>query len=56
MFVAVLAAAATFWGWRGIGRTMTLFPVEIAKALNAPLMSGGEALAIESEILKRLDS
>jgi len=35
MFVAVLAVAATFRGWRGIGRTVTLSPVEIAKAFNA---------------------
>jgi hypothetical protein len=32
---------------------MPLIPVEIAKAFNAPLMSCGEALANESDFLKR---
>lgn len=36
---SVLAIAQTFYGWWELGRTVSLSPIEIAKAFNAPLLS-----------------
>lgn len=43
MTTCVVAVASTFRGWWKLGRQMSLSPIEIAKAFNAPLLVQGKA-------------
>ncbi|PYI14805.1 hypothetical protein BO99DRAFT_291356, partial [Aspergillus violaceofuscus CBS 115571] len=36
----VIPVASTFYGWWKIGRPVTMSPIEIAKAFNAPVLRG----------------
>lgn len=40
MIVCVIIVASTFYGWWKVGRTISMSPVEIAKAFNAPVLQG----------------
>lgn len=40
MIACVVPVASTFYGWWRIGRPISLSPIEIAKAFNAPLLQG----------------
>ncbi|PVH69318.1 hypothetical protein DL98DRAFT_176909 [Cadophora sp. DSE1049] len=53
MVVGVLAVAALFWGFWELERSVTLSPVETAKALGAPLLATGPDVRIVDEVLER---
>lgn len=40
MIVCVIIVASTFYGWWEVGRTVSMSPIEIAKAFNAPVLQG----------------
>lgn len=48
----VLLVAPTFWGWWEIGRSVTLNPIEIAKACGAPLFRGPGSNFTERELVR----
>ncbi|KAE9377308.1 hypothetical protein N431DRAFT_331034 [Stipitochalara longipes BDJ] len=52
----VLLVAPTFWGWWQIGRSVTLNPIEIAKAFDAPFFQGPGSNATEQEIVQNTGS
>lgn len=43
--LAILFVTATFRGYWHLGRTMTMSPIELAKAFNAPLLSNEDSNA-----------
>jgi hypothetical protein len=42
----------TFFGWWRLGRTVTLSPIEVAKAFDAPQLAGVDSNAETSTLLK----
>lgn len=52
----VLLVAPTFWGWWEIGRSVTLNPIEIAKAFDAPFFQGPGSNATERELVQNMGS
>jgi hypothetical protein len=52
----VLLVAPTFWGWWEIGRPVTLNPIEIAKAFDAPFFQGPGSNATERELVQNTGS
>jgi hypothetical protein len=52
----VLLVAPIFWGWWEIGRSVTLNPIEIAKAFDAPFFQGPGSNATEREIVRNTGS
>jgi Protein of unknown function (DUF3176) len=52
----VLLVAPTFWGWWEIGRSVTLNPIEIAKAFDAPFFQGPGSNATERELVRNMGS
>lgn len=52
MFVTLILVTCTYRGWWQLGRKMTLSPIEIARAYNAPLLRGnGTSANADVEIL-----
>lgn len=45
MTSGVLAVIPTFYGWWALGRSVTLDPIETAKAFDAPVLGGAPALS-----------
>jgi hypothetical protein len=52
----VLLVAPTFWGWWKIGRSVTLNPIEIAKAFDAPFFQGPGSNFTGSELVRTTGS
>jgi len=52
MFLGVVLVFPTFLGWWQLGRKMSLSPIEIAKAFNAPLLEGFRSNSEVKKILK----
>ena len=50
--IVVLLIAPTFWGWWEIGRSVTLNPIEVAKAFDAPFFQGPGSNATEQQIVR----
>jgi hypothetical protein len=51
--VSILGVVSTlplYWGWWRLGRSVTLSPLEIAKAFGAPLLSGVNSNATAEEM------
>jgi hypothetical protein len=52
----VLLVAPIFWGWWEIGRSVTLNPIEIAKAFDAPFFQGPGSNSTERELVRNTGS
>jgi hypothetical protein len=52
----VLLVAPTFWGWWKLGRSVTLNPIEIAKAFDAPFFQGPGSNFTEIELVRNTGS
>lgn len=52
MFLSIVLVFPTFLGWWHLGRQMSLSPIEIAKAFNAPLLKGCGSNSKVKEISK----
>lgn len=52
----VLLVAPMFWGWWEIGRKVTLNPIEIAKAFDAPFFQGLGSNSTETELVRNTGS
>ena len=54
--LGVLAVATLFFGWWELGRKVTMSPVEIARAFDAPLLRGVDGNAEIKDMLRQTDS
>jgi Protein of unknown function (DUF3176) len=52
----VLLVAPIFWGWWELGRSVTLNPIEIAKAFDAPFFQGPGSNSTEKELVRNTGS
>jgi hypothetical protein len=52
MFVAFIALTALLWGWWDLERSVSLSPLETAKAFDAPLMEGAGRNSTVEEMIK----
>jgi hypothetical protein len=50
-FLGILTVIPTFWGWWEDGREVSMSPLEIAKAFDAPLLAGADGNATVNEII-----
>ena len=50
--LACLAILATYWGWWHLGRPVSLSPLEIAKAFDAPIMHAADPNATADELVE----
>lgn len=53
--VAVLAVLLTFKGWWALGRAVSLSPLEIAKAFDAPLLRDAESNATSGQLGRQVE-
>jgi hypothetical protein len=52
--LAIITVLPTFLGYWHLGRKVSMSPIEIAKAFNAPLLKGGNSNADSSQLVKDL--
>ena len=52
MFVAFMALTALLWGWWDLERSVSLSPLETAKAFDAPLMKRAGQNSTVEEMIK----
>ena len=50
--IALLMAAGLFHGYASLGRSMTMSPIETAKAFNAPILAGADSNAPVKQLVK----
>jgi hypothetical protein len=54
MFAAIAAIAPTLWGWWRLGRPVTMSPVEIAMAFQAPCMTDAQSFPLSNAVAEEL--
>ena len=54
LIVGMAAVLSTFWVWNEIGTTVSMSPLEIGRAFNAPLLRDTNAGADAKDLLKKL--
>ena len=52
----ILAAIPTFWGWWEDGREVSMSPIEVAKAFDAPLLASADCNATARQLLNQIGS
>lgn len=52
MCLACLAIAPTYWGWWRLGRQVSMSPLEIARAFNAPVLQNADPNATGGDLKK----
>jgi hypothetical protein len=52
--LGVLAVISTFWGWWEDGREISVSPLEIAKAFDAPLLVSADGNATAKELIVQI--
>lgn len=54
--LGIIAVVPTFWGWWENGREVSMSPLEVAKAFDAPLLASADCNATSEELLDQIGS